>query len=141
KNLNPKRKRKTKSLRFQIKFGISGQRTATFPFHKGFAETFATKSMKGSPCKGRNNHSIGRCPMHNASFGLALEERHNNSACRILFYYWVPAHDRGGLALGGTQGPRCFKMLCFFLKKKELYSRVAVWSLTPESKLVLFFYA
>src|SRR5699024_2020035 len=41
-----------------------------------FAYTFAAKSMKDSPCKGRNNHSIGQRPMHNASFGLALEERH-----------------------------------------------------------------
>src|SRR5699024_11284463 len=37
--------------------------------------------------------------MHNASFGLALEERHNNSVCRILFYYWVPLISRGGLVL------------------------------------------
>ena len=45
--------------------------------------------------------------MHiNASFGLALEERHNNSACRILFYYWVPLISRGGLVLGRTTTER-----------------------------------
>ena len=53
--------------------------------------------------------------MHiNASFGLALEERHIPFA--VLFSLWGSAHDRGGLVLGGTQGPNRAERAHGFLK-------------------------